>query len=116
VRGLESGNADDGGDDEVGFKVRGAGDGAGRAVRGFDAGDAGLFEPGGNFVSEFFRGERNQLRPPADGLCEGFVDVAACGERNDGVAIGKLLDDREGALPDGAGRTEDGETFQKDSS
>jgi hypothetical protein len=45
-----------------------------------------------------------------------LIDVAAGGERGDSVALRKLLDDGEGALPDGAGGTEDGESFQKGSS
>jgi hypothetical protein len=33
-------------------------------------------------------------------------------QRGDRVALGKLLDDRKGALPDRAGGTENGEFFQ----
>jgi hypothetical protein len=116
VGGLESCDADNRGDDEVGFRVCGAGDGSGGAVDSFDSGDAGLAQARGELLGKFFRGQRSQPRTPANGLREGFVDVAACGERGDGIPVGKLLDDREGALPDGAGGTENGETFQKDSS
>ena len=77
-----------------------------------DAGDAGCFEAGGKLRGEFFGGQRDDLGPPADGLREGFVDVAAGGERGDLIAVRKLLDDGEGALADGAGGTENGETLQ----
>jgi len=94
------------------LRVRGAGDGPGGAVGGFDAGDAGLAKTGGKLTGEIFRGKRNKVRAPADGLRVGFVNVAAGCERGDGIAIGKLLDDGKGASADGAGGTEDGETFQ----
>jgi hypothetical protein len=45
-------------------------------------------------------------------LGEGLIDIAAAGQRCHGIAIGKLLDDGEGALADGTGGTEDGETLQ----
>ena len=116
VRGFEAGDADDGGDDEIGFRQSGAGDGAFGAVDDLDAGDAGLAQPGGKLLGELFGGQRDELRPPADGLRKGFVDVAAGGQRGDGVALGKLLDDGEGALADGAGGTENGEIVSKNSS
>ena len=75
--------------------------------------DAGLAQPRGQLRGEFFGGQRNHARPPAHGLRKGFVDVAAGGQRGDGVALRKLLNDGEGALSDGAGGTENGETFQK---
>jgi len=44
---------------------------------------------------------------PAEALVEGDVDVAAGGEGDDLVAVGKGLADGEGAVADGAGRAED---------
>ena len=82
------------------------------AVNDFDPGDAGLAQAGGKLAGQLFGGHRNDLRTPADGLREGFVDVAAGGQRGHGVALRKLLDDGEGALADGAGGTENGESFQ----
>ena len=67
---------------------------------------------GGKLPGQLFGGQRNHLRPPADSLREGFVDVAPGGQRGHLVALGKLLNDGEGALPDGAGGTENGESFQ----
>jgi hypothetical protein len=69
------------------------------------------FELGGELGGQLFRGQRDELWPPANGLREGFVDVAPGGQRGDRVALGKLLDDGEGALADGAGGTENGEFF-----
>ena len=61
---------------------------------------------------QFFSGQRDDLRPPARSLREGLIDVASCGQRGHAVALGKLLDDGESALADGAGGAENGESFQ----
>ncbi len=113
VRGFETGDADDGGDDEVGF---------GRAWRrrrcrrshgrSSTPGMPASRRRRGKLGGKFFGGEGDDLRAPANGLREGLVDVAAGGEGGDGIALGELLDDGEGALADGAGGTEDGESFQ----
>jgi len=73
-------------------------------VHDFDSGDAGVAEARGELGGELFCGERNDARTPANGLLKGFFDVAARGERDDGVALRKLLNDGEGALPDGEPR------------
>jgi hypothetical protein len=83
VGGFEAGDADDGRDDEIRLGQGGAGDGACGAVDDFDAGDAGLFEARGELAGQFFGGQRDDLRPPADGLREGFVEVAPGGQRGD---------------------------------
>ena len=78
----------------------------------FDAGDSGRRSRPASSSGQLFVGHRDQPRTPADSLGEGFVDIAAGGERRDRVAVGELFHDGEGALADGAGGTEDGESFQ----
>ncbi len=78
--------------------------------------DAGGGETRSQVVGQLLGGQRNELGAPADGLRKSLVDVAAGGERSYGVALRKLLNDGEGALPDGTGGTENGESFQKNSS
>jgi hypothetical protein len=68
MRGFEAGNAYDGGDHKIGIGMRGAGDGAFGAVDHFGARNAGLTETRGQFSGQLFGGQRNQLRPPANGL------------------------------------------------
>jgi len=80
VSGLKPGNADDGGDDEIRFREGGAGDCALGAVDDFDAGDAGILEPLLQGFGKFFGGERDEVGTPADGLREGFVEVASRGK------------------------------------
>src|SRR5579875_3660167 len=58
-------------------------------------------------------GHGDDLRPPANGLCEGFVEVAAGGESRHGKTLRELLDNGECGLADGAGRTENGKSFQR---
>ncbi len=77
--GFEAGYADDGGDYKVGFGKGGAGDGALGTVDELDACDSGLAQARGQLGGEFFGGERNQARAPADGLRKGLVDIAAGG-------------------------------------
>src|SRR5215472_13890124 len=59
VRGFKAGDSDYGGDDEVGFGMRGAGDGAFGAVDDFDAGDARGFEAGCKVGGQFFSADRD---------------------------------------------------------
>jgi hypothetical protein len=47
-------------------------------------------------------------------LRESFFEIAPGGESCNRIAIRKLLNDGEGALADGAGGTENGESFQGD--
>jgi hypothetical protein len=109
VGGFEAGNADDGGNDEAGGGKGGYADGAGGAVRDFDAGDVVSAEVGGEAVGEGFGGEGDDLRTPAEGLREGEVVVAAGGE-GDGLEVGGVgVAEAEGALADGAGGAEDGD-------
>jgi hypothetical protein len=60
VRGFKAGHAHDGGDHEIGFGQRGAGDRAFGAVNDFDAGDAGLAQARGQLAGELFGGQRNE--------------------------------------------------------
>ena len=112
VGGLKAGHAHDGRNHKIRLGQGGAGNRACGAVNHFDAGDAGLLEASGKLAGQLFGGQRDQLRPPADGLRKGFVEVAPGGQRGHLVAVRKLLDDGEGALADGAGGTENGESFQ----
>jgi hypothetical protein len=66
----------------------------------------------GQLPGQLFGGQRNHLRPPANGLRERFVQVAPGSQRGHLIAVGKLLNDGEGALADGAGGTENGESLQ----
>ena len=104
---FQSSDADNGGDDEINFEVRGAGYAAGRAPGYFGSGDSLLLEVAGQSCGQFFGGERDQAWAPADGLLKGDLEIAAGGQRGDGVAIGVGFYDREGALADGAGGSED---------
>ena len=113
VGGFESGDADDGGDDEVDFGKRGDVDGSGGAVDDFDAGDACGLEAGLELGGEFFGGDGDDFRTPADALVEGGVEVLACGEGDDLIAVGEGFADGEGAVADGAGGAEDGELFHE---
>ena len=54
-----------------------------------------------------FGGEGDDFGAPAEALGVGYVDVAACGEGDDLVAVGEGFADGEGAVTDGAGRAED---------
>ena len=74
----------------------------------FNTGDAGLAEACCEFPGQLFGSHRDTPRPPAFGLREGLVEIAACGKCGHLVAVRKLLDDGEGALADGAGGTENG--------
>jgi hypothetical protein len=110
--GFESRDPDDGRDDKVCFRVGRAGDGSCAAVDHLRSRDPSLVQALAETGGEFFCRKRDHLRPPADCLGESFVDIAAGSEGRDLVSIGKLLDDGKGALADGAGRSEDGKTFQ----
>src|SRR5690242_11981347 len=70
VGGFESGDTDDGGDDEVYFWQCGYADGSGRAVDDLDSGDAGGAETGLELGGQLFRRERDDPGPPADRLCQ----------------------------------------------
>jgi hypothetical protein len=74
-----------------------------------------LVMPRGQLRGQFFGGQRNHRRPPAQGLLKGLVDIAAGRQRSDGVALRKLLNNGEGALSDGTCGTENGEMFQNSS-
>jgi hypothetical protein len=78
----------------------------------FDTRDPGLPEAARQIGGQLFRGHRHDLRPPSGGLSKRFVYVAACRQRGNGVALGKLLDNGEGALADGTGGPENGKSFQ----
>ena len=112
MSGLEAGDADDGRHNEIHFRRCRAGNGALGAVDDFDSGDSGLPQHAGKLSGMLFGGQRDDLRPPAAGLRKGFLDVAPGRQGGDGVAVGKLLDDGEGALSDGAGGTENCDSFQ----
>ena len=71
------------------------------------------FEPRSQLPGQLFRRQRDDLRPPAHGLRKRFVDIAPSRQRRHLVALGKLLNNGEGALADGAGGTENGESFQR---
>ena len=73
-----------------------------------NAGYACLAKARGQLCGKLFGSHGDHPRPPADSLCEGLVEIAACGERGNLIAARKLLDDGEGALADGASGTEDG--------
>ena len=66
--GFKAGHADDGRDDKIGIGPRRAGNGALGAVNHFDAGDAGFFKSSCKLVGKLFRGQRDNLGPPADSL------------------------------------------------
>ena len=112
MRGFKACDANDRGDNEIRLGQGRASDGSLGAVHDFDSRDAGLGQARAQFGGQFFSGHRDDLRSPAHRLCKGFVDVAPGGQRRDRIAVGKLLNYGEGALSDGAGGTEDGESFQ----
>ena len=60
-----------------------------------------------------FRGEGDDLWAPAQALVVGYVDVGACCEGDDLVAIGEGFADGEGGVADGAGGAEDGEFLHR---
>ena len=109
---LKAGHADDGRNHKVRFGQRGAGDRARGPVNHFNARNAGLPQAAGKLAGQLFCGQRDHLRTPANGLGEGLVEVATGSERGHLIAVGELLNDGEGALADGAGGTENGESFQ----
>ena len=80
VGGFESGHSDNGRDHEVRLRMRGAGNCAFAAMDDVDARDSGWLRRAQRAGGQFFGGQRNDLRTPADGLREGFVDVAAGSE------------------------------------
>ena len=82
-------------------------DAASGAVYDFDVADALSFETGFECVGERLGCERDGLRTPTDALGEGDLDVGACGEGDDLVAVGEGFADGEGAMADRAGRAED---------
>ncbi len=88
-----------------------AGDGSRDAVDNLNAGNSGRFQAGGELFGELFVCEGHNARTPAKGLHQGFVEVAASGQSGNRVSVRELLDDGEGALPNGAGGAEYGESF-----
>jgi hypothetical protein len=112
VGGFESGDADDGGDDEVGFGEGGGGDRAFGAPDDFNLREAFAAETGVKVGGELFCSEGDEAGTPAEALLEGDVEIAAGGERDDGEAVGIALDDAQSALTDGAGRSQDGNVLQ----
>ncbi len=112
MRSLKTGDAHNGAHDKIGIGMRGAGDGSCRAMDNFNAGDASGLEARGELARKLFCSQRDDLRTPADSLGKGFVDVAAGSQRSHRVALGKLLNDGEGALADRASGAENSESFQ----
>src|ERR1700733_9995022 len=106
VRGFEASYAYDRGDDEVHLGKGGDVDTARGAVDYFDVGDARLSETALEGVGEFFSGERDDSRAPAEALGEGCFEVMAGGEGDDLVAVGEGFAYGKGAVADGAGRAE----------
>src|ERR1019366_10437831 len=96
VGGLEPGDADDGGDHEVGLRMSCNSDGACSTPADFDPGETGFAEAGGGLGGEFFGGERDDFGLPAEALGGGFVEIAAGGEGDDLVAVGEGFADGEG--------------------
>src|SRR5258708_11906096 len=110
--GLKARHAHDRRNHEVGFRVRRAGNGAFNAVDNINTFNAGLAETVAELRGQFLCCQRHHLRTPAHGLCVSFFKVPAGSQRSYGVAIWKLLNDGERALSNGAGRTENGKSFQ----
>jgi len=77
-----------------------------------NAGDAGLVQPSLKLSRKFLRRQRNKSWPPANRLSKHFVDIAAGRKRGNLVAFGKLLNDGQSALANGARRTENGKSLQ----
>ena len=111
---FKAGDADNGGNDEIDFRVGRTGHAARCAPKDFYAGNTGIAQPAGEFRREFFGRKRDQPRTPADGLIEGRVHVSPSDQRGYGVPFRIGINDREGALADGAGRSENSEAFQCD--
>ena len=109
ISSFKSGDANDGGDDEIHFRLCGDVDGSGGAEDDLGSCVSCLAEALGEGSGQLFRRHGHDLRAPADALGEGFVEIVAGGEGDDLVAVGKGLADGEGALPDRTGRAKDGE-------
>ena len=95
VRGFESGDTDDGGDDEAGLGERGDADGSGGAVDDL-GGDSGGLQARAELVGEALGADGDELRVPAAALLEGDVEVRAGGESDGLEAVWMRFTDAEG--------------------
>src|SRR5215469_12022312 len=95
VGGLESGDTDDGGDDEAGLGERGDADGACGAVDDL-SGDSGGLQASAKLVGEALGGDGDESRVPALALFEGDIKVRASGKSDGLEAIRIRLTDAEG--------------------
>jgi hypothetical protein len=108
---FQSGDADNGGNNKVCLGQRSASDCTFGAVDHSDAGDARPAQPQSQCRRKLVCRQGDELGTPPDYLREGFVEVAAYGKRRYFEAVGELLNDRKGALPNGARGTENGESL-----
>lgn len=114
VGGLESGDPDDGADDEIDLGVGGDTDGAGRAVEDFGVSEPGGAELGAEDVGIGFVRDGDDLGLPAQGLLVHGFKVVAGAEGRDLEAVGVGFDNVECAAANRAGGTQNGEALHLD--
>ena len=113
IRGFESRDANDGRNHEVHFGQRGDAHGAFAAPDHFDAGDALFAQPPRKVGGQFLGGQRNHARTPPKALLESAINVAPGCERGDREPLRVGRNNAERALPDGAGRSQNGDAFHR---
>ena len=95
VRGLESGDTDDGGDDEAGLGERGDADGSGSAVDDL-GGDSGGLQARAELVGEALGADGDELRVPARHWADSRLQIRARCEGDGLEAVWMRFTDAEG--------------------
>src|SRR6185437_4763355 len=106
VGSFEPGDTHNRANDEIGFRMCGYADRAGRSVGDFDVADSVFVEPRAKVVGVRLGGNGDHARTPALCLLKGQIEVAASGQSGDLKTVGKRLNHTEGAAADGAGRSQ----------
>ncbi len=107
VSGFESRHTNNRADDEVGLEMGCHTNCSRSAVSDLDIRGAGLVEANAQVVGVGFGCDGDHTRPPAFGLFERKIEVAASGEGDDLKSVRKRFNHAEGAPADRAGRSQD---------
>jgi len=92
---------------KIDLGVGGAGDAAGSAPEYFDAGNAGGSQAAGKFRGQLFGGKGINRGRQRRTCSKAAFRLRPAAKGCNGITLGVRLDDRERALADGAGGTED---------
>ncbi len=114
VSGFQSGDTYDGADHEIGVGMGRDPYRSSRSVHDVNgAAQSGLVQPVAELIGGIGGRHRQDLWAPASCLLKSEFDVVAGRHADHGEAVGKALDDAEGALADGTSGAEDGDAFHE---